>query len=242
MYKQLSIKLSKWIYSKVRNSGAGGCIIGISGGVDSAVVAALCKNVFPSSTLAYHVNCHNNPRDIDDALLVAESLNIPIEVLELDSHYDSFISTLSNHMSSQPRNPLYASNVKPRMRMAALYFYSQVYHYLVIGTGNKSELSIGYFTKHGDGGVDILPIGNLVKTQVWELAKYLGIPERVINKAPSAGLWPNQTDEGEIGITYQQLDRYLLTGQAELNIQAKIDRLIIKNEHKLKLPQIPRIK
>ena len=103
-------------------------------------------------------------------------------------------------------------NVRPRLRMATLYFVANSLNYLVAGTGNRSELTIGYFTKHGDGGVDVLPIGHLLKSQVRTLAQELGVPQAIIDKAPSAGLWLGQTDEAEMGFSYADLERYLTDG------------------------------
>jgi NAD+ synthase len=108
-----------------------------------------------------------------------------------------------------------------------------------VGTGNRSEISIGYFTKYGDGAADILPLGNLVKNQVRELAVYLDIPKEIIQKPPSAGLWVGQTDEEEMGITYDELDRYLLTGHAAAEVKKKIDTRITGSSHKRALPAVP---
>ena len=98
--------------------------------------------------------------------------------------------------------------------MLTLYYFANRLKYMVVGSGNRDELSIGYFTKYGDGGVDIQPLGNLLKGQVRELARFLGIPKQIIDKPPSAGLWEGQTDEGELGFSYEELDRYLASGEA----------------------------
>ena len=108
-----------------------------------------------------------------------------------------------------PGDRLTGANIKPRLRMTTLYAFANHLGYRVVGTGNRSELAIGYFTKWGDGGVDLLPLGNLTKTRVRELARHLGVPQRIIDKPPSAGLWEGQTDESEMGVTYEQLDAYL---------------------------------
>ena len=110
-------------------------------------------------------------------------------------------------MVSVPQgNDLAKANLKPRLRMMILYYFANSQDYLVAGTGNKSELCVGYFTKYGDGGVDILPLGGLLKTEVRKLAKELGIPKEIIDRTPSAGLWKDQTDEGEMGMSYEDLD------------------------------------
>ena len=109
---------------------------------------------------------------------------------------------------------------------------------MVVGSGNRSELATGYFTKYGDGGVDILPLGNLVKGQVRELARFLDVPRSIIDKPPSAGLWAGQTDEGELGLSYEEIDRYLLTGQAASEVRAKIEARIAASAHKNQLPLV----
>ena len=124
--------------------------------------------------------------------------------------------------------------------MTTLYYFANKLNYLVVGTGNKSELMIGYFTKYGDGGADILPVGNLLKSQIRELAEYLGIPKKIINKPPSAGLWEGQTDEKEIGISYEQLDKYLKTEKLNNKIiEKKIQDKITKSAHKRIIPAKP---
>jgi NAD+ synthase len=131
------------------------------------------------------------------------------------------------------------ANLKARLRMVTLYHFANEMNYMVAGSGNRDELTVGYFTKYGDGGVDILPIGNLLKSQVRELAQYLGIPQPIIDKPPSAGLWPGQTDEGEMGITYEELDCFLMTGKATNKTKQKIEILASCSEHKRHLPPVP---
>jgi len=113
---------------------------------------------------------------------------------------------------------------------------------MVAGSSNRSELSIGYFTKYGDGGVDIMPLGNLVKGQVRELASFLGIPQQIIDKPPSAGLWQGQTDEGELGLSYEELDRYLVTGEASNELRKKIESMIVASNHKRLPPPIANLR
>ena len=123
--------------------------------------------------------------------------------------------------------------------MAIIYFYANRLNYLVVGSSNRCELSIGYFTKYGDGGVDIMPLGNLVKSQVRDLARHLGIPQEIIDKPPSAGLWAGQTDEQEMGLTYEQLDAYFTTGKAPDAVRRRIEERIARNAHKRTVPPIP---
>jgi NAD+ synthase len=229
--KETSKKIIEWLKDEVYTANAEGAVFGLSGGIDSAVVAVLCKKAFPNKCLALIMPCHSNPVDAQYAQLVADKFNIETKTVILDTVFD----TLVNQLGDDPRaKKLSVSNIKPRLRMITLYYFSAERNYLVIGTGNKSELTVGYFTKYGDGGVDLLPLGNLVKSQVRELAQYLGVPNEIIERPPTAGLWENQTDEGEMGITYETLDKYILTGNIEdEKIAEKIERMKLKSTHKI---------
>ena len=203
-------RILSFIKDLVNKSKAKGIVIGLSGGIDSALTATLCtKAVGKEKMLALIMPCHSNPEDIEDAKLVANHLNIQYKIISLDNVYDTFIEELSKFL---PGSQLSKANLKPRLRMCTLYYFANELNYLVAGTGNKSEDDIGYFTKYGDGGVDFLPIQHLYKREVREIAKILGLPEKIINKKPSAGLWEGQTDEDEISnqlgfkITYDELD------------------------------------
>ncbi len=125
--------------------------------------------------------------------------------------------------------------------MASLYFVANHLNYLLAGTGNRSELVVGYFTKYGDGGVDLLPLGNLVKSEVRAMARKLGVPASIIDKAPSAGLWSGQTDEGEMGFSYGDLEAYLEGGPQAVApaVALKIERLSRQSDHKRMLPPVP---
>jgi len=226
-------KISAWIKRQVKKSGAKGIVLGLSGGIDSAVVAALCKQaVGVRNVLALFMPCNSNPRDLQDARLVAKRLGLRSKLISLSSVYDNFLKALP------PGDALAKNNLKPRLRMATLYYFANKLNYLVCGTGNKSELMVGYFTKYGDGGVDILPIADLLKRQVRELAGELKIPEAVMIKPPTAGLWRGQTDEGEMGITYDELDDILDKMCKQKKPAAsyakilKIKRMHLKSEHK----------
>lgn len=235
----LAQRLRNWIGDKVIKAKAGGAVFGLSGGIDSAVVAALSIKVFPKNTLAIIMPCHNLETDTNDALDLIDRFNIPYKIIDLSKVYDSFIYLLKDREKEESFK-LAEANVKPRLRMITLYYFANKLNYLVVGTGNKSELGIGYYTKYGDGGVDILPLGNLLKNQVKELAEYLDIPKKIINKPPSAGLWEDQTDEEEIGISYNQLDKYLKTGKINNKIiEKKIQDKITQSAHKRTVPASP---
>jgi NAD+ synthase len=133
---------------------------------------------------------------------------------------------------------LCVANLKPRLRMVTLYFFANKLRYLVAGSGDRSEITVGYFTKYGDGGVDIMPLGNLVKEEVRELARHLKIPQEIIDKPPSAGLWEGQTDEGEMGFSYESLDRYILTGKAPQELKSRIEAMKAASAHKGMMPPV----
>lgn len=237
-YQLVTEQLVQWIQDQVKKAGAKGCVVGLSGGIDSAVTSVLCKKAFPDNTLGIIMPAHSNPQDMEDAKLVAEAFQIPYKIVDLGGTFDELCKAFGG-TEELPKTSLTLHNIKPRLRMITAYYHAALYNSLVVGTDNRSELKVGYFTKYGDGGVDIVPIGNLVKRQVRELAAYLGIPEPIITKAPTAGLWENQTDEGEMGVTYEELDHYILTGEAEPRVKEIVDRLNARSQHKLQAPPKP---
>jgi len=219
----------EWIKSIVEDAGAKGVVFGLSGGIDSAVVAALCKKAYPDNSLGIIMPCYSNPIDKEHALMVAEAIGLETKTVVLDQTFDTMKSALGVQ-ESDPR--LAVANIKARLRMVTVYYNAGLNNYLVAGTGNRSELAIGYFTKYGDGGVDFMPLASFVKYQVVELAYKLNIPEIVITKPPTAGLWENQNDEKEMGMSYKELDNYLLTGNAEEHIKNKIEAMNRRSAHK----------
>ena len=198
--------LSGWIRKKVEEASAEGVILGMSGGLDSSVTAVLCKNAFPKSTLGLIMPCFSDPEDIAHVKQVAEKFDIETRKVDLSPIFLTVLETLESRAYEED---IATANLKPRLRMLVLYYFANKLNYLVVGTGNKSELMIGYFTKYGDGGVDLLPLGDLLKTEVRALAEVLDIPKAIIEMPPSAGLWAGQTDETEIGMSYEVLDGVL---------------------------------
>jgi NAD+ synthase len=236
--KELADKLVLWVRDKVVTARCQGVVIGMSGGVDSSVVAVLCRRAFPQSTLGLIMPCYSIPEDEEHARMVAAKFSIPVQLVILDSVYDTLLRILPRDKADSPATRLAEANLKSRLRMLTLYYFANRHKYLVVGCGNRSELATGYFTKYGDSGVDILPLGNLVKREVCQLATFLGIPRVIIEKAPSAGLWPGQTDEGEMGIAYETIDRYLTTGEAPDDLRKKLDSMSAAGEHKRHPPPI----
>jgi len=232
-------KLTGWLEVQVTGAKAEGLVVGLSGGIDSAVTIALCKKVCPGSTLGVIMPCYSNPQDAKDAQLVADVFDVPVETVVLDDVFDLLLRRLTGETCEPTVDDLSIVNIKPRLRMTTLYFFAARRKSLVVGTGNKSELTVGYFTKYGDGGVDLLPIGNLVKTEVREMARCLGVPQRIIDKPPSAGLWLGHDDEVEMGVTYEELDRCIMTGECSLEAKRIIEELAKRSEHKKIMPLLP---
>ncbi|MGE5371749.1 MAG: NAD(+) synthase [Solirubrobacterales bacterium] len=232
-------KLTAWIREQVSAAGCDGAVLGLSGGIDSAVVAGLAVRACPGKVLGIVMPCHSLARDTEHGRLTAETFKIESKTVDLSPAFDQMLTLFGP--AAGPAADLAKANVKPRLRMITLYYHAQQRNALVLGTGNRSELTIGYFTKHGDGAVDLLPIASLVKQQVREVAKVLGVPSAIIEKPPSAGLWEGQTDESEMGISYAELDRYILTGEAPDAVAEKIERMKRASEHKRKLAPIAEV-
>lgn len=222
--------LVSWIKRRVKNAKAKGCIVGISGGIDSALVVSLCAKAFPNNTIGIVMPIDSMMHDLDDIKKLESAINLKFKTISLEKSFEEIKKSLNNEVD----NLLAISNIKPRLRMIALYAYAQQNNYLVMGTDNQDEYFIGYFTKYGDGGVDLLPISKLLKSEVREIAKYLNVPESIINKKPSAGLWEGQSDEDELGFTYNELDKYLLNDKDGIreNSIVKIERMHKTSAHK----------
>lgn len=217
-------------------------ILGLSGGVDSAVVAYLLAAAVPVKQLHgfFLPSATNNSSDQADAELVAQILGITLTNISIDPLIASYQSANNDFAGGLP-----LMNLKARIRMTMLYGRANLVSGLVIGTGNKTELMTGYFTKYGDGGVDLLPLGGLYKTTVWELARQLQVPDRIIVKTPSAGLQLGQTDEAELGLSYLQLDAILRAQETGASLEPfktthvlRVQELVRQAAHKLVLPPI----
>ncbi len=236
------------IVSVVEASRLNGAIVALSGGIDSALVATLASRVVDVYGLLLPDPATSDPRDAQDALGLAESLGIDHEIIGIGGIVEAVYAARPRLGPKECR--LAYANVKPRVRMVMAYFASNLDGRVVLGTGNKTELLMGYFTKHGDGGVDMLPIGDLYKTRVRQMAAHVGVPEAIIKKPPSAGLWKGQTDEGEMGIDYGTLDKLLYgvfdlglsygevqkeTGVGEEMFKHVMER-VRDNEHKRNMP------
>lgn len=227
-----------WLRSQIEETSANGFVLGLSGGLDSAVCAALLRQA-TENCLGLILPIESDVRDLEDAATVASAVNIKTQYIDLTMSYKHLITLLPEG------ERLALGNMKARLRMVVLYYYANLFNYLVCGTGNKTEISLGYFTKYGDGACDVLPIGDLYKSEVRALARELKIPETVINKVPSAGLWPGQTDEGEIGFTYGQMDdalRQIEKGEIRDETARQLRDIAHKTDHKRRQPKICRLR
>ncbi len=240
-----------FIKLEVQKRKSQGIVVGLSGGVDSSLVGLLAvkalgsKRVFalmlPDSSVT--------PRaDTADAIKLAKSLKIKYKVIDLKKIKKELVRKL-------PKNKMAVANLLVRLRMSVLYYYATLKHSLVLGTGDKSEIMLGYYTKYGDGGVDLFPIGDLYKSEVRTLAQYLEIPIKIINKTSSARLWKGQTAEKELGINYEEIDKILqllehkkskpnLLSTTDISKTKilKIKLLIDKNQHKQDMPIVCKLK
>lgn len=206
-----------------------GYILGLSGGIDSAVAAVLAQEAIGENLQCVFINVESNENDLNDARELAKKFGIKLIELDLTNHYHDLVKTYEKIM---PLSTLSKINLKVRLRMVSLYALGQTTNKLVLGTDNKAELYTGYFTKYGDGGVDLLVLSDLNKGEVKELAKLIGVTSEIINKAPSAGLYAGQSDESEMGLTYAELDLFLDGKKIEATSEAKIARLHKVSAHK----------
>lgn len=204
-YENISQIIQKFILSSVKTTSANGVIIGLSGGVDSTVTAYLTAKALPKNKILFiSLPDHRiTPKiDIEDAKIVSDNLGIELLTKDIADIHNIFTNNLK-------KNKIAEGNLRARIRMALLYYMSNLENKIVIGTSDRSEILLGYFTKHGDGAADILPIGGLYKSQVRELGRHLKIPKRTLEKKSSPQLWGNHTAEEEMGLQYDTIDTVL---------------------------------
>lgn len=234
-YKQEFENRVAFIRKTLAAAGADGIVYGNSGGKDCSLVSILCKAAC-DNTVGVIMPCsskRNFGQDTDDALEVAQKYAIETRQINLTPIKELAVEELS---SLTALSPMASANINPRLRMITLYSIAGSENRLVAGTGNRSEASMGYFTKWGDGACDFNPIADLTVQEVYEFLEYLGAPRCVIDKAPSAALFEGQTDEQEMGISYARIDRYLLTGEATEEDRRLIERRIAGSAHKRRMP------
>ena len=236
--ENINLKIDKtvdWLREKVKESNTNGLIVGVSGGIDSAVVAYLIKKAFPNNSMGVIMSIKSNPQDRLDALKVINGCEIEYLELDLTNEQESIYNKVINNLKEKGLNKenndrMTDANLRARIRMGTVYTVANNLGYLVVGTDNAAEIHTGYFTKYGDGGVDLVPLANLTKREVYEWAKVLGVHEDIINKAPSAGLWEGQTDENEMGTTYNMIDAVV---EGNLDKVPQKDQEIIARLHRI---------
>ncbi len=243
--------IESFLAHQLEASGRKGVVLGLSGGVDSALVAKLCVHALGARrVLALGLPEGQGGRDLEDARGWAKELGVEFRIIDIAP----MVSGFDEHLKAKKADRIARGNLRARTRMVVLYWVANSEDRLVIGTGNKSELLLGYFTRWGDGGADVQPIGDLYKTQVREMSRFLGLPKRILEKVPSAGLWPGQTDEGELGISYDELDRVLLGIELQMEPEAiaekamvpldrvaRIEERVASTAFKRKMPLIPKL-
>ena len=229
--RNIIIQCEQWLRDEIAKSGASGIILGLSGGIDSSVLAALGREALGrSGVLGVIMPCRSNPQDEEDARLLAEAVDVEFMRVDLSGTFDTLCGSIGQDLGS-----LVKSNMKARLRMTTLYALGQSKGLLVCGTSNRSEYETGYFTKYGDSGSDLMPLASFLKRDIRAMARVLGVPEKIITKAPSAGLYDGQTDEGDMGFTYDILDEYLASGNiSDLTAKNRIDVMRRRSEHKRK--------
>ncbi len=249
-YAEVIKKLVSFIREKVEEAKVNGVVIGISGGLDSATTAYLAVKALGRERVLGLIMPYYNNQDVEDARLVCSSLGIECREIGIKPIVDTMVSQLGFQPDKRS-----LGNIMSRTRMVLLYAHANARNLLVLGTGNRSEFLTGYFTKWGDGASDYAPLINLYKTEVWEVAKLLGVPRRIIEKKPTAGLWEGQTDEDELGISYRLLDEILwrlvdlkmekerIAEELEIPIERVqyVEALVKRSEHKRHLPIGPEL-
>lgn len=244
-------KIKDFIQNKVGEAGSKGVVLGLSGGLDSSTAAFLCSAALKTQdvlAISMPEKGITNPKNVEDSKRIAKDLGIKFQKIEISPIFEKIKEEIGSKKSRKNAD----GNLKARIRMIILYYHSNLLDYLVVGTSNKSELKCGYFTKYGDGAADLLPLGSLYKTQVRKIAKEIGVPQKIIDKTPSAELWEEQKDSQELGLTYGKIDKIyagLEAGLSEKEIAEAVGvshptirefKLRKKNsKHKLQIPPTP---
>ena len=240
-------EIRTFIRGELKGSGAEGFVVGLSGGLDSSMALKACVDSVGASRvlgLLLPESGLSPAADVDDATSLASALGVETVRFDIAPVVESCSGLL-------PRQRLAKGNLKARIRMAVLYYFANVQSRLVVGTGDRSEILLGYFTKYGDGGADLLPLGGLYKTELKVLARHLGLPASVVEKPSSPMLWVGQTAEGELGLSYEKADRILVLlteerltkaqAKAKLSLDREVDlvsRRIARTSHKREMPHI----
>jgi NAD+ synthase len=244
--QKASHAIIEFIRKEVKERNSYGVVIGLSGGLDSSVVAILAVRALGNPRVLGLIlpDSKITPKnDIDDAIELAKNLKIKYRIIEIGNTKGRLLKYL-------PKNKLAQGNFSSRLRMSIIYYYAGIRNFLVLGTADKSELKLGYYTKYGDGAVDIQPIADLYKTEVRELGKFLQVSSPILKKKSSPRIWRGQTAEGEIGISYEEIDEILQSFETnslkkndfDSNSVKRISSMIQKNLHKQDMPPICKVR
>ena len=226
-YTALSMEIQSWIRDSVTSAGARGVVLGLSGGIDSGLSAALASRALgKENVLCLLLPCRSLPEDLEDAERLASLLGVQQRIIDLDP----VLASLEKAARLDPDDRLNIANVKARLRMTVLYAHSG--GRLVLGTSNYPEILVGYWTKWGDGAADIQPLARMWKDEINLLARELELPEWLISRVPSAGLWPGQSDEGEMGVTYADIRSFFSDELAQGEAFHRIEEMVSGSEHK----------
>ena len=234
-------KIAAWIKEQVNQAHRKGVVLGMSGGLDCSVTARLCQfgGVDVHLVMMPYGNDMKNTKSSDHAMALIEKFQFNYHVFDIKPAVDALTITTESpyyaygDATQSESVELSRANLRPRVRMTYLYQLAQLDHRFVIGTGNLAERTVGYFTKWGDGACDLNPLAMLAKQEVYTLARYLEVPDCIINKKPSAGLWDGQTDEAELGMSYAQIDAYILNGTSgDLETDRQIEKRKTMSSHK----------
>jgi NAD+ synthase len=232
-YDELKNRIVKWIKDYANSNGIQSLVVGVSGGIDSAVVSTLCAEtelpIFPLGMPIHQDSDQESLSDSHLAWLSKRYKNVKTLKFNLTEVFEQFKKSLDGYS----HDDLALANTRSRLRMVTLYQIAGKYNGLVVGTGNKIEdYGVGFYTKYGDGGVDIAPIADLYKTEVWELGKYLGVSQKIIDASPTDGLWDDKrTDEDQLGVPYTSLEQAMEYGTGDgVKVLEKFNK---KNQHKM---------
>lgn len=237
-------KIVTWLREQGERANVDGLLVGVSGGIDSAVVSHLIKRAYPEKSLGVIMPCKSDGSDQEHAKKVIDSSGIQSIAIDLTETHNVMFGTILEQLKTEDifnadQEKIADANLRARLRMSTLYTLATNHRYLVVGTDNAAEWHTGYFTKFGDGGVDLVPLVNLTKGEVGEMAKYLGVPDEIIHKQPSAGLWEGQTDENEMGTSYEMIDLYLKGEAIPEEDKRIIEAMHNRTAHKRKIAPGP---